>query len=78
MQKNCNVSGIDIEPKVVEELKNNGISAVAQDVTKDDFNLLGSYDYIIISEMLEHISLPENLIQKIIKSSVSMPSKIHS
>lgn len=70
-QKNCQVFGIDIEPTVVECLKNNGISAVCEDATKKDFNPLllfdnvSHFDYIILSAFLEHLVLPESLLNNI-------------
>jgi len=64
-QKNCEVFGIDIDQSVIKGLQENNISGKTQDITKQDFNLENNYDYIIMSELLEHISLPEKLISKV-------------
>jgi methionine biosynthesis protein MetW len=64
-QKQCEVFGIDISPEVVNVLKQNNISAEVQDVIKQDFSLANNYDYIIMSELLEHLVMPEDLLEQV-------------
>lgn len=68
-RKNCDVYGIDIEPLVIQGLKENNIDAKVADVARDDFDLRNYYDfkfdYIILSEFLEHLALPEVLVNKL-------------
>ncbi|OGY46933.1 MAG: hypothetical protein A3J62_02080 [Candidatus Buchananbacteria bacterium RIFCSPHIGHO2_02_FULL_38_8] len=64
-QKNCRVQGFDISVLIIEEQKKVGIPALAQDITDDSYELNDNYDYIILSEVLEHLALPEKLIEKI-------------
>lgn len=70
-KKQAEVFGIDIEPRVVTELNQIGIRAEVADVTKPDFELQKifsqeKFNYIILSEFLEHLVLPEVLLEKII------------
>lgn len=60
-----NGEGIDISSNAVERVKKAGINAWIDDVTRDDFKLTKRYDYIILSEILEHIPQPELLLAKI-------------
>ncbi len=68
-RKKCTVFGLDIEQLVVRALKEQGIEAQAADLSSVNFSLsdyfAGKFDYIIISEILEHLALPEKLITKI-------------
>ena len=64
-QKQSEVFGIDISPEVVNGLKQNSISAEVQDVTKQDFSLANNYDYIVMSELLEHLAIPEDLLEQV-------------
>jgi methionine biosynthesis protein MetW len=82
-KKNCKVFGIDIEQTVIDELNKIGIESKTADISKANFNLQDffdeqKFDYIILSEILEHLVLPENLIEKIINSAdnflISIPN----
>jgi methionine biosynthesis protein MetW len=82
-KKQAKVFGIDIEEKVVAELNKIGIRAAAADVARPDFdlkNIFGEekFDYIVLSEFLEHLVLPEVLIEKIISAGdnflISVPN----
>ncbi|MFA5124393.1 MAG: radical SAM protein [Patescibacteria group bacterium] len=64
-KKGCRVSGLDISGLVINNLKQAGIDGVKADIESADFNLDDRYDYIVISEVLEHIKYPEDLISKI-------------
>ncbi|OGR96243.1 MAG: hypothetical protein A2016_06645 [Elusimicrobia bacterium GWF2_62_30] len=57
--------GLDISHTGVEMAKASGINARQADVTSRDFSLESSYDHIIISEVLEHIPNPEELLLKV-------------
>ena len=54
--------GIDISTEAINFAKSRDVSAEVADVFEWEINQ--DYDYIIISEFLEHISNPENLIKK--------------
>jgi 2-polyprenyl-3-methyl-5-hydroxy-6-metoxy-1,4-benzoquinol methylase len=58
-------SGIEISAKAVEMARQKGINAVQGDITSSDFKLERTYDYIIISEVLEHLPKPENVLEKL-------------
>ncbi|NIM91383.1 MAG: methyltransferase domain-containing protein [Candidatus Aminicenantes bacterium] len=71
--------GIDISSTAVQGAKKRGIKAWVADVTKGEFHLDKKYDYIIVSELLEHISKPEELLLKIknrfkLKLIISLPN----
>jgi methionine biosynthesis protein MetW len=68
-QKKCQVTGIDIEQSVVDGQKKNDVSTQKADITSDDFYLEEKFEYIIISEVLEHLVLPEALLGKIRKNT---------
>lgn len=64
-KKNCCVFGIDISPLVIDNLKGMGIKGRVVDIESDGFNLEEKFNYLIISEVLEHIRNPEDLILKL-------------
>jgi methionine biosynthesis protein MetW len=81
-KKKCEACGIDIEDSVVGMLNRQGIRSFKADISRDDFDLgkifSFKFDYIILSELLEHLAMPENLMLKIRKCSnyfaVSIPN----
>lgn len=77
-KKNCLVEGFDISSKVVEEQRKAGITAAVQNIANRDFKLEKNYDYIIASEILEHLVYPEILLEKIRKNTkyliISVPN----
>lgn len=64
-KKFCQVEGFDISSAILKEQEKNGISIQTVDVASDNFKLEKEYDYIIMSELLEHLPYPENLIAKL-------------
>ena len=59
------IIGIDISKRAVDYVKNKGYEAYELDVLSDDFvKFLGNkyFDYIIITEVLEHIQDPEKVV----------------
>lgn len=64
-QKNCHVKGLDICQQVIDNLDKIDIETRKADITLDNFSIKGNYDYIIISEVLEHVAQPEDLINKL-------------
>lgn len=77
-KKNCRVVGIDISSLIVEEQKKIGVPAVAANITDESFCLETHYDYIVMSEILEHIQYPEKILEKIKNSAeyfiISVPN----
>jgi len=64
-KKNCRVFGIDISSLVINNLRRMGIEGEIADIESDDFNLNQKFDYLILSETLEHIRNPEDLIARL-------------
>jgi len=64
-KKNCDITICDISQKVVEKQRGQGINAHVVDLSSDEFKLDKDYDYIVLSEILEHLPLPEKIIQKV-------------
>jgi len=58
-------SGLDISSEAVAMAVKKGISASRADVSSEDFRVREVYDYIIISEVLEHLPDPEALMEKV-------------
>lgn len=63
-QKNCRVKGLDISRVAVAAQKEKSIEAEVCDITDSDFKITEKYDYIILSEILEHLVFPEEVIKK--------------
>lgn len=63
-QKQCQVSGLDVSPLVVESLQQAGVNAFVANIEDPAFDLTDHYQYIVCSETLEHLSQPEELIAK--------------
>lgn len=58
--------GLDISGKAVEHTKKRGYTAYQMDILSDDFKKFlqnQSFDYIIITEVLEHVQNSEDVIQ---------------
>ncbi len=63
--KGCGVSGFDVSEVVIDSLKKMGIEGKVFDIENSGFQLSGYYDFIILSETLEHLRDPEDLINRI-------------
>jgi len=57
--------GLDVSEVAVARAREAGVKARVADASSPAFVLDRKYDYIIISEVLEHISNPEDLIEKV-------------
>ncbi|HBD25128.1 MAG: hypothetical protein A2566_02170 [Candidatus Zambryskibacteria bacterium RIFOXYD1_FULL_40_13] len=66
-KKGCEVVVYDLVPKVIDEYKKHGITAEAKSIydTAKETNI--KYDYIVMSEILEHLPTPEDTIVQISK-----------
>ncbi|MFC1615493.1 class I SAM-dependent methyltransferase, partial [Patescibacteria group bacterium] len=77
-KKNCDVTVFDISNNAVEEQKKYGVKAEVNDLSSPDFSLKEDYDYIVLSEIIEHLVYPERLINKIKNKSkyliISLPN----
>ncbi|MFH1551677.1 MAG: class I SAM-dependent methyltransferase [bacterium] len=77
-KKACEVCGIDISHLVIDELNKIGINSKVSNIESDDFNIDKQFDYLIISEVLEHLRYPEDLILKLKKQAkyllISIPN----
>ncbi|MFW5853588.1 MAG: class I SAM-dependent methyltransferase [Patescibacteria group bacterium] len=64
--KNCDITVADISPKVLNAYHNLNIKTLTLDLlnfSKDEIN--DQFDFIILSEVLEHLPNPEEIIKKI-------------
>lgn len=57
--------GLDISPVAVEMARSKGVSAQVADIMSPDFEPGGTYDTVLISEVLEHIGEPERVVTRI-------------
>lgn len=65
--RHAQVSGIDVSVRALELSRQKGLQDLRRaDLSAPDFGLEGCYDYIVITETLEHIPNPEDLMQKLI------------
>lgn len=65
--RQAQVSGIDVSAQALALAQKKGVACLKQaDLSASDFALDGSYDYIVITEVLEHIPNPENLMNKLL------------
>lgn len=58
-------SGVDISPEAVGMARKKGVAASQADASSREFRISEVYDHIIISEVLEHIPNPEELLSKV-------------
>ena len=76
--KMCEVHAFDISQEVVDAQNEAGVVAEKRDISLDDFNVADTYDALILSEILEHLPLPEALMKKIASKAkfflVSVPN----
>lgn len=76
--KMCEVHAFDISQEVVDAQNEAGVIAEKRDISLDDFNVADTYDALILSEILEHLPLPEALMKKIASKAkfflVSVPN----
>ena len=76
LMKTINGEAMDISPLVIKEQKKLGVNAFVGDFNNPQ--LKKNYDYIVLSETLEHSSNPENIINKIRKHAkylvISIPN----
>ncbi len=61
-ENGCTVSVGDVSDQVLEGFKKFGIETLHVDLENSSASVGGSYDYIILSEVLEHTSNPEEIL----------------
>lgn len=64
-KRDCEIIAYDISSKAVEEQRKKGVRAEVKDISSPNFNLEEKFDYIVLSEIIEHLANPEKLINKI-------------
>ena len=64
-KKDCDVIAYDISKKAIEEQQKHGIIGEVHDIDDPTFELKDNFDYIVLSEIIEHLVYPERLISKI-------------
>jgi methionine biosynthesis protein MetW len=65
VKKQIKAQGLDVSSKAVEVARGKGIECQVVDVTSPSFDLEQDYDYIVISDVLEHLPNPEALLLKL-------------
>jgi methionine biosynthesis protein MetW len=63
--RNAEVFGIDISEQALRLVSRRGIYTQRADITSDDFEIVKRFNYIILSEVLEHLPKPESLFLKL-------------
>jgi len=65
-RKRIDAFGLDVSPKAVEFCKARGLNVILADINRpiNEF-LSGSYDYVICSEIIEHLPDPEALLNSL-------------
>jgi methionine biosynthesis protein MetW len=63
--KQVHASGLDISVDAVERARSRGVHAELADITLAEFHLAEVYDYIVLSEVLEHLVNPEDLLLRL-------------
>lgn len=65
-RKKIDAVGLDVSPKAVEFCQKQGLNVVLADINKPISDFLdGQYDYIICSEIIEHLPDPEGLLNNL-------------
>lgn len=64
-KKKCEVVAYDISAKAIAEQTKHGIRAEVKDIGGPNFKLEENFDYIVLSEIIEHLVNPEKLINAI-------------
>jgi methionine biosynthesis protein MetW len=77
-RKHCKVEGVEVSKLIAAEQEKAGVAVAISDVSSVDFSLSKKYDYIVLSEILEHLQNPELLLKKIRSNSkyliISIPN----
>ena len=65
-QRKVRASGVDISGEALRLAKGRGLTDLRlADLASPDFAIMGEYDYIIITEVLEHIPNPEDVLARV-------------
>jgi methionine biosynthesis protein MetW len=57
--------GVDLSSQAVDRARNRGVQARVADIARADFCPSQPYDYILLSEVLEHLTDPEELLLRL-------------
>lgn len=64
-KKHCTSHAMDVSPLVIEGLEKYSIKGWTGDLEDKNFTLPEHYNYIVLSEVLEHLREPEELLEKL-------------
>jgi methionine biosynthesis protein MetW len=64
-KKDAKVKGIEISQKARELAKAKGMEVILADITKDNFKLSETFDYIILADVLEHLPNAEEVMLRL-------------
>lgn len=64
-KKQCAVTVCDISEKVIAAQAAYGLDTRKMNLSDDSFRLESNYDYVILSEILEHLPFPEKVVAKV-------------
>lgn len=62
---NIKAKGIDVSEVAVQKATQKGLDAYVLDITKDPFPFENKFDYVLASEVLEHVFNPEQVLKKL-------------
>lgn len=64
-ERGATITGIEISRNAVDLAKAQGVPVTLGNVTQDDFQLTEQYDYIIMTDVLEHLHNAEEVMSKL-------------
>ncbi len=63
--KHVQAVGVDVSQKAVERARSRGVQAYVADITEEGYRPQQVYDYVLLSEVLEHLEDPEDLLLRL-------------
>lgn len=66
LKPSCTLRGVDLSPDAVQRARARGFSAEVFDVATGSAEALGEADYVVMSELIEHLASPEAVVTKVL------------
>jgi len=64
-EQGASIQGVDISVQAADLAGRRGVPVKVDDISRPDFEIGGIYDYIVLSEVLEHLARPEDILAKV-------------